>query len=134
MMGIRLTINRFDGFDDWFVIERAEHDGRRWYEATDHGRVFMKSSRFSVNADVEGTSAEMLDIAGAIRSRSGVCYKRCAVLVDGQRVLFWSPRNSETPGETSLEHADELARQIEACWEVRREIVRVHPFAVHRLL
>lgn len=65
---MKLTILKFDGLDDWYFIERAEHDGRRWDEPTKWGTRLMKSSRLS-DADVEGTAADMRGIASAIEAR-----------------------------------------------------------------
>jgi len=99
---------------DWFVIERAEHDGRQWLERTGPVRMALRcSSRFS-DADVEGTAAEMLAIAEAIEKRGDAYFRRCSVRVEGERVFFASPRNSTTEGECSLAEADDLAREIRA--------------------
>lgn len=108
----RLTLRKSDGLDDWYVIERAEHDGRRWMEKTDYGFALHTSARFSDNADVEGDGAEMLAVAAAIEARGEYDAKRCAVRVDGDRVEFWSPRNSESPGVVTLAVADALAAEI----------------------
>jgi hypothetical protein len=98
-------------FDDWWVIERAEHEGRKWWERVGAGASLRCSSRFS-DADVEGTSAEMLAIAEAIETRSGASFKRCAVATVKDAASFWSPRNSQEPGGVSLDEADELAKEI----------------------
>jgi hypothetical protein len=108
--GMKLTI-RHSG-DDWYVIERAEHDGRVWTEQTGpNAFAFRCSSRFS-DADVEGDGAQMLSIADAIERRGSVSHKRCAVRVEGADVLFKSPRNSTMWGDCSLAEADDLAAQI----------------------
>lgn len=111
---MKLTIRKSEWLDDWYVIERAEHDGRKWLEPIEgvtNGRAFMHSGRIS-DADVEGTRAEMLDIARAIKER-GYCYhKRCAIQVDGYRAWFWSPRNSQRRAEVPLHRADALAALI----------------------
>lgn len=108
---MRLTIVKFDGMDDWYIIERAEHDGRRWIEEAEYGSRLMMSSRVS-DADIEGYSFEMVAIAAAIESRSSCNFRRCAVNVRGVEVDFWSPRNSRQPGTVSLTEADELAKMI----------------------
>lgn len=97
--------------DDWYVIERRDHDGRSWVERTSYGAAFRTSARFS-DADVEGNAEHMLGIATAIETRTEFRAKRCAVAFDGDRVFFWSPRNSEVRGEVSLADADALAAQI----------------------
>lgn len=110
---MKLTIIKSDFMGNWYIIERAEHDGRTWLERADHGARVMLSSRFS-DADVEGDGAEMLEIANAIEKRCAFYAKRCAVRVDGQVARFRSPRNSLIDGECTLEEADELARLIRA--------------------
>lgn len=95
-----LTLRKSDFDADWYVIERAEHDGREWMEPD--------------NADVEGTAEEMRELARAIRARSSAYFRRCAVAVVGSRVDFWSPRNSTAAGSVALADADALADEIDA--------------------
>lgn len=97
---MRLTCRKSAHLDDWYVIERAEHDGKHWC-----------SSRFS-DADVEGTGAEMLAIADAIERREYEAFKRCAVTFEGGNAHFWSPRNSHRDGITSMKFALLLAEEI----------------------
>ena len=111
---VPLTLRGDDGHD-WYVIERRDHDGRRWMEREGPSVVALHTSaRFSQNADVEGNASEMLAIADAIETRGEFSAKRCAVWFDGDRALFESPRNSETPGVVTVADADELAAQIRA--------------------
>jgi hypothetical protein len=111
---MELTIRKSEWMSDWYIIERAEHDGREWLEDMgDNVLAYRCSSRMS-DADVEGPAAEMLAIAGAIEERSKARFKRCAVRVEGDRVFFHSPRNSREDGECSLEEADRLAAKIRA--------------------
>jgi hypothetical protein len=73
---VELTIVKSAHMDDWYLIERAEHDGREWVEKKRPGvSVLMCSSRFS-DADVEGYGGEMLTIADAIESRGSTSFKR----------------------------------------------------------
>lgn len=111
--GTALTLRKYDGFDDWYVIDRANHDGRSWMEPREYGAAFMCSWRIS-DADVEGPASEMRRIAEAIETRGGFNAKRCAVRVCGDLVEFWSPRNSMRRGVVTLANADELAAQIRA--------------------
>jgi hypothetical protein len=110
----RLVLRNCDWMDDWYVIERAEHDGRSWMEPMgDNCFAYQCSSRIS-DADVEGSGAEMLAIATAIESRGNERFKRCAVSFESDGVHFCSPRNSQRDGVVSAEDADDLARQIRA--------------------
>lgn len=110
---MKLTLRPGCGDCDWWVIERAEHDGRTWFEQTSYGSIsFRSSARFS-DADVEGNSDEMRGLAKAIRARGSYGAKRCAVTIGEDKAIFRSPRNSTMPGVTSLAEADELATQIE---------------------
>ena len=113
---MKLTIRKSRAFTDWYLIERAEHDGRTWYEdrVTEYGMAytaFMSSARIS-DADVEGTADEMLAIADAIVRRDEVWFTRCAVNAGEEPVRFCSPRNSSRDGECSLAEADELTVMI----------------------
>lgn len=111
---IKLTLRKADDSDwDWWIIERAEHDGRSWMERTGPNSMSLRcSSRFS-DADVEGDSGEMRAIARAIQERGSFSAKRCSVEVAGDEVRFCSPRNSSVDGVTDLACADALAEMIE---------------------
>lgn len=108
---MKLTVQ--PGFlDDWWLIERAEHDGRSWLERTgSHSSALRCSSRFS-DADVEGSGFEMLEIARAIKGRRDQYFKRCAVSFQGDGVHFRSPRNSQKDGVVTIAEADALADEI----------------------
>lgn len=106
-----LTLVKSDSLDDWYTIERKDHENRIDFIPTEYGASLWFSGRIS-DADVEGTSQEMLDIADAILSKSRVSHHRCAVIHEGNRVLFNSPRNSLQMGVTSPEHAVSLAMEI----------------------
>lgn len=109
---MRLTIKKSDSIGDWYIIERAEHDGRTWLESEGPNAMSLRcSSRFS-DADVEGDGVEMLAIAEAIEKRSTESFRRCAVDATKEPVTFSSPRNSQTDGECTLAEADELAALI----------------------
>lgn len=112
----RLKLAKCGVMDDWYIIEKAKHE---WVEqivpvpGKPNSMYLHDSSRIS-DADVEGAAVEMLAIAEAIEQRGSYSAKRCAVDVQGNRALFWSPRNSQREGVASLEEADELAAQIRA--------------------
>lgn len=108
----KLKLVKCESIEDWYVIERAEHDGREWLEPTEYGSKFMCSSRIG-DADIEGPPEHIIGIARAIRERGRASFKRCAVRIEGERAYFFSPRNSSVEGETSLAEADALAEQIE---------------------
>lgn len=101
--------------DDWWVIQKAEHDNKSWLEEREDQlgsyEFVMYSHRFS-DADVEGPSCEMLEIAQAIECTDSAHFRRCAVSVVCDRVFFWSPRNSQSSGECTLAEAEELAKEI----------------------
>lgn len=110
---MKLTIRR-STIEDWYVIERAEHDGRVWVEQVSPGEARLYSSARFSDADVEGSGAEMLAIVTGIESRKTISFKRCAVdfNVPAGRAFFHSPRNSTLTGECSLAEADALAIEI----------------------
>lgn len=113
---VAVTCRRSDVLDDWYTIERVEHDGRMWSEPTRYGSRLCLSSRLEPYTCVEGTPAEMARIANAIRQGDGFHAKRCAVEPDEETTgfLLWSPRNSEDRALVSREHALQLATDIEA--------------------
>jgi hypothetical protein len=112
-----LTIVRCDDLDDWYTIELAEHSNTEWWEDLgDNCFAYCHSGRIS-DASVEGSLAEMKEIAAAIRNRSSVDFRRCAVRCDDSSAYFCSPRNSEREGSCTLAEADNLASQIEAVKE-----------------
>jgi hypothetical protein len=115
---VKLTMRKSEHLPDWYLIERAEHDGRMWEEQTGpHSSALMYSSRFSTNADVEGASYEMLAIADAIEQRGEASFRRCEVIIEGEHALFCSPRNSREPGRVTLAEADALAAEIRRYFE-----------------
>lgn len=107
-----LVVRRSEHIDDWYLIQRAVHEGRQGIQQVRPGVArFVCSSRIS-DADVEGTWDEMRVIAQAIQERTGVAFKRCAVQVHGDDVWFWSPRNSQREAEVPLAVADAMAAQF----------------------
>jgi hypothetical protein len=110
---VNLTLRKSDWLDDWYVIERAEHDGRTWLEPIPGGLAFMCSARLG-DADIEGTAAEMLAIADAIETNRSVSFRRCAARREGTGYLLGSPRNSVKFTAVRLADAMALAAIIRA--------------------
>ena len=109
---MKIVMSKSEHLDDWYLIVKAEHDGREWTEKTGpNSSRFMCSERIS-DACVEGSEEEMLGIAQAIKLRERRSFGRCAVAFLSDGVHFWSPRNSTTHGVVTVEEADELADQI----------------------
>ncbi len=105
---MKIVLNKSD-LDDWYVIERAEHEGRVWLERTGpNGMKFMDSARIS-DACLEGTAEEMREIAKAIKDHGSASFRRCSVRVDGGYAYFCSPRNSKIEAVVPLEDAAEFA-------------------------
>lgn len=119
---VELTLRRSTSSDDWWCIERKDHDGRTWIEehwVNGIGRIgyCMTSARLGDHrADIEGTGAQMMEIADAIERRSEADFKRVAVQWAEDGVLLWSPRNSETAAVVPHARATALATVI------RREV------------
>lgn len=104
---MKLTLRKSEWLDNWYVIERAEHDGREWLEPDGPNVMhFRKSSRIG-NADIEGTAEEMREIARAIKSKTSASFKRCAAVYTTAGVRMSSPRNSI--GATLVPHEDAIA-------------------------
>lgn len=111
-LDVELTIRESEGLDNWYVIERKEHDGRAWFERTGpNSASFMLSSRIG-NADVEGSLEEMLALAEAIKAGGERSFRRCAAVTVPDGVLFYSPRNSMGVTMVPLSRALALADQI----------------------
>lgn len=109
----RLKLETSDSLNDWYTIERAEHDGTaEMRDAGTHAYLYL-AVRIS-DACVEGTADHMRRIAAGIKSRDGHREKRCAVRIEGDRAFLWSPRNSQQEGECTLAEADALADEIVA--------------------
>jgi hypothetical protein len=102
-----------ESLDDWWLIERAQHDGAMWLEPCRGGASLMTSARIT-NADIEGTSDEMLAIAHAIEQGESISFRRCAAVRVGLGYALSSPRNSMYAAIVPLLSAQALARDIRA--------------------
>lgn len=129
---MKIKLNKCSSMPDWYTIIRVEHDGKTWWSPTGPNSVrFMSSERLTPEADIEGSAAEMLAIAYAIKNREAVSFRRCAVHFeddtdhDRYGVHLYSPRNSddlwysgatlystECDAVVTIEEANELADQI----------------------
>lgn len=98
---------------DYFVIVREKHDGRTWLETRECDGYtcsqFMSSERLVPDACIEGPLDHATALALAIKARTSAHFKRCAVQVNDDRVLLWSPKNSSTYAEVPLSVADAMA-------------------------
>lgn len=64
---MKIVLKKSDFLDDWYVIERAHHEGRQWLERTGPNMMkLMDSARIS-DACLEGGGEQMLAIARAIK-------------------------------------------------------------------
>lgn len=109
---MKIVMRKSEWLDDWYLIVKAEHDGRVWEERVAPNVVMFRCSERISDADVEGDEMDMLQIADAILYREDGIGERCAVRFEPDGVHFWSPRNSSVDGVVSIEEADELANQI----------------------
>lgn len=110
-----LILCECDGVDDWYTIERREHENKSEIRhIPEWGCMGLFYSGRISDCDVEGTAEEMLSIAKAIEERGSFSAKRCAVSIDGDKAAFHSPRNSMRDGVVSLADADALAAEIRA--------------------
>lgn len=115
---MKITLVKSDWIEDWYTIEKSEHENRQWFAKAGANTYSMCDSARISDACIEGTGAEMLEIARGIKNRTRTEFKRCAVEFyfpisdEGPYVHFWSPKNSRQDGVVSLAEADELADQI----------------------
>lgn len=100
-----ITLVKSECIPDWYCIEWSEHDGREWWEQTGpNSSSFRRSARVS-DAEVEGTKAEMIEIAKAIAEKGTAEFKRCAVdATDPNSIKLWSPRNSREPATVTYDN------------------------------
>lgn len=105
---MKITIRKSTALDDWYLIVRAEHDNKNWWE----GSSYRTSERLSPDADIEGDSEEMIALAKAIINRKNISFRRCAIDIEEDVIWFYSPRNSEFKTAISFEDADDFANVI----------------------
>lgn len=112
----------FDDRDyDLFIIEKRHHDGSEWYEDlkfqngphTIRVKAFRKAARIIPDSDLEGSRQQMLKVARAIIGRYSDTTKHCAVSIQPDGYLIWSPRcTNGDPYKLDWETADNVADQI----------------------
>lgn len=110
------VVLRKSELNDWYCVEKHEdhHDHETGLVKTDYGYSWYCSERIA-DADVEGSSGEMVQMAMAVLAGEE-CEeaRRCAVQVDAEkdRVYFWSPRNSMKKGSVKRDEAEAWAREV----------------------
>lgn len=112
-IGAKLILVACDTIDDWWIIERAEHDGQEWeeYSADGTSAATMRSA-WIVDGDIEGYAAEMRDVALAIEQGGSVCFKRCQVTWTPSGYLMGRPRGGSAPVLVTHDVARGLAEDI----------------------
>ncbi len=112
MLDEELTLKKSDNMGDWYTIERKVHDGKAWLEDVGPGvSRFMLSCRIGA-ADIEGTAAEMVAIARAIKSGQSAEFRRCAAYARPGGWALESPRNSEDATFVPAARCQALADEI----------------------
>ena len=109
-----LILRECEGMTDWFVVDRTNHNNDEWMEPDDErSRSLILSSRIS-DADIEGSKSEMIALAQAILNGKEFSAKRCAVSssTEVDRVMMWSPRNSQVKAAVLKKPALDLANNI----------------------
>lgn len=107
-----LTCRKFAVLDDWYVIERQDHDGRYWTEQREDGASVLCCSSRITDADIEGNCNAMARIADAIDNNGKFSAPRCAVDATGSHVFLMSPRNSTYAAIVPKDKAAALAARI----------------------
>ena len=109
-----ITARKNEDLGDWYRIEWLEHDGRTWSEDAGWFSYHCVSARIEPYTCVEGTHAEITDLARAVLAGITDESKRCAVTtIDPDTVAFWSPRNSN--GRVGCVHIED-ARAWARAW------------------
>ena len=109
---IKLTI-RPSSIDNWWVLERLEHDNKIWQESTEYGSRFCTSGRLEKTTDIEGESEQWKEMAEAIKKGTEYSARRCSVKCLSYGVELESPRNSSEPTLVSWDSAIFLMKEIE---------------------
>ncbi len=109
---IKLTISK-GSFDDWWVLERIEHDNKTWNEPMEYGSRYCMSRRLEKTTDIEGPAREWSAIRKAILDETTISFTRCSIEHRKQGFLIESPRNSQEPILISASSAIYLANEIE---------------------
>lgn len=108
-----ITARKNEDLGDWYRIEWVDHDGKTWSEDAGWVSYHCVSARIEPYTCVEGTHAEITDLAVAVLAGTTDESKRCAVTtIDPDTVAFWSPRNSnDRMGYVHIEDARAWARE-----------------------
>lgn len=111
----KLVIVPCEEISDWWIIERAEHDGQEWEKYSEDGTsaVTVCSARI-VDGDIEGSSCEMQLVAQAIEQGSSMCFKRCQVNWTATGYLMSRPRGGSAPVLVTHDVARRLAADIQS--------------------
>lgn len=109
---MKIIMKHSDWLDDWYTIEKIEHENIQEFRAIDEDSLFFYDSARISDACVEGFQEEMIQIAKAIKNKENISFRRCAVKFMKDGVHFWSPRNSMKDGIVTINEANELADQI----------------------
>lgn len=109
-----IVVRRNVDLGDWYRIEWEEHDGRQWEEHARqptgwgghyHVTYHCLSARLEPYTCVEGTRAQIEQLAEAVLTGMEEQFKRCAVAPHGAHFAFWSPRNSND--RIAIVHGDD---------------------------
>lgn len=113
---MKIILKKAECLTDWYTIERAGVTERTWWEETGpHSSRLMTSSRIVPSYCVEGTSAEMIELAKCILDGSDCEFRRCAIAFTKKGVEIWSPRNigyNSARGLITREEAREFAESV----------------------
>jgi hypothetical protein len=111
---MKITCKKSDDIDDWYTIEKAEHDNYYGlHEIAENCSSVYWSGRIA-DTDVEGSLYEMREVAEAIRDKRSISFKRIGIIFskDEETVFFYSPRNSRMAAMINIDEANELAAEI----------------------
>ena len=112
---MKIILKKAECLPDWYIIERYGVPEKTWWEETGpHSFRLMTSSRIVPSYSVEGTTAEMIELAKCILDGSDCHFTRCAIAFKKKGVEIWSPRNSSNSpkGLITREEAREFAESV----------------------
>lgn len=110
---MKIILVQSDYGNDWYTIQRADHEGRAWLEEVHKGCLaLMCSERLSPESCIEGDAFDMIELARCILKKEDCESTRCAVMFEGEFVYFWSPRNSLHKTPVGIDDATEFAHSV----------------------
>jgi hypothetical protein len=111
----KIILRKSEQLPDWFLVVRAEHDGRMEFIGDELRASLFCSERIGDGfADVEGSRYELEEIINAIQTRRNWSFKRIGLYAEPHGGSLHSPKNSMKLEWFEWSVLDEFAKQASA--------------------